>query len=229
MRWSTNLPTSGVGNLFHTVDQFQPGYIFQTGPQQSNAHAHLLQLVSHHDTDSVRGLGLHKMLRPAGIMVVIGTGNVFLMSVVPVTFGPIWSWFCPARNDFSMDWHRAAVRCLPTADVRNVCYQRRGTINFRTHKSTSKLRRCKLKVNKAFCFTQISFSDPQSFDALLLSFRFCTSVDDSKNKPSEILLLQEKWTILYRSIVLFFCTLSENFKASEFENLFNWVFKQRLN
>jgi len=64
------------------------------------AHASLLQLVSHRGTDSVRDVGLlcrNKMPRPAGIMVFNGTRSVFLMSVVPVTFGPIWSWFRTAR------------------------------------------------------------------------------------------------------------------------------------
>jgi len=60
------------------------------------AHSNLLQLVSHHGTDSVRDLGLlchNNMLRPVGIMAVNGTRSVFLLSVVPVTFGPIWPWF----------------------------------------------------------------------------------------------------------------------------------------
>jgi len=38
--------------------------------------------------------------RPVGIMVVNGTRSLFLMSVVPVTFGPIWPWFCRARQQF---------------------------------------------------------------------------------------------------------------------------------
>ena len=64
------------------------------------AHANLLQLVSHRGTDSVRDLGLpcrNKMLRPVGIMVVNGTRSVFIRSVVPVTFRPIWPWFRTAR------------------------------------------------------------------------------------------------------------------------------------
>jgi len=47
--------------------------------------SNLLQLVSHHGTDSVRDLGLlcrNKMVRPVRIMVVSGTCSVFLMSVV---------------------------------------------------------------------------------------------------------------------------------------------------
>jgi len=61
------------------------------------AHANLF---SHHGTDSTRDLGLlcrNKMLRPAVIMVFNGIRSVFFMSVVSVTFGPIWSWFRTAR------------------------------------------------------------------------------------------------------------------------------------
>jgi len=65
------------------------------------AHATLLQVVlSHRGTDSVNDLSLlcrNKMLRPARIMVVNGTRTVFLMAVVPVTFGPIGLWFRTAR------------------------------------------------------------------------------------------------------------------------------------
>ena len=88
-----------VGNLFPTADRFQPGNILQTGPKWNDerlAHANLLQLVSHRDTDSVRDMGLlccNKMLRPLRIMVFNGTRSVFLVSVVPVTFGLIWLWF----------------------------------------------------------------------------------------------------------------------------------------
>jgi len=55
-------------------------------------HVNLLQLVSHHDTDSVRELGLlccNKMLQSVRIMINNDTPNVFHMSVDPVTFGPI--------------------------------------------------------------------------------------------------------------------------------------------
>jgi len=51
-------------------------------------------------TDLVRDLGLlcrKKMLRPAWIMVVNCTRSVFFMSVVSVTFGPIWPWFRTAE------------------------------------------------------------------------------------------------------------------------------------
>jgi len=44
-------------------------------------NANLVQFISHHGTDSVRVLGLlcrTKMLRAAGMMVVIGTRNLFL-------------------------------------------------------------------------------------------------------------------------------------------------------
>jgi len=64
------------------------------------ANANLLQLVNHHGTDSVTDIGLlcrNKILRPVGIMVINGNCIVFLMSVVPVTFGPIWPWFRTAR------------------------------------------------------------------------------------------------------------------------------------
>jgi len=64
------------------------------------AHANLVQLVTHHATDSVRDLGLlcrNKMLRPVGIMVVNGTRSVLLMSVVPVASGPNWPWFRTIR------------------------------------------------------------------------------------------------------------------------------------
>jgi len=57
------------------------------------AHANLLQLV-------VRDHGLlscNKMSQPVGNMLVNGTRSAFLMSVVPVTFGPICPWFCTAR------------------------------------------------------------------------------------------------------------------------------------
>jgi len=55
------------------------------------AHANLFQFISHHSTDSVRDLVLlycNKMLRLVGIMVVIGTRSVFLMSVVLVQAWP---------------------------------------------------------------------------------------------------------------------------------------------
>jgi len=55
--------------------------------------------LSHHGTDSMRDLGLlclNKMLRPVGITF-SGTRNVFLTSVIPVTFGPAWPWFRTAR------------------------------------------------------------------------------------------------------------------------------------
>ena len=60
--------------------------------------------------DSMRDLGLicrNKLLRPIGIMAASDTLSVFLMSVVPVTFGPIWPWY-------RTDRHRVAARCLPT-------------------------------------------------------------------------------------------------------------------
>ena len=47
------------------------------------ANTNLLQLASHHGTDSVKDLGLlfrNKMLRPVDIMVVSDTRSVFLMS-----------------------------------------------------------------------------------------------------------------------------------------------------
>jgi len=62
--------TAGAGDLSRTADQFQPCLILRTGPQGHNEcwpHANLLQLVSHHGTDSVRDLGLlcrNKMLQP---------------------------------------------------------------------------------------------------------------------------------------------------------------------
>jgi len=81
------------------------------------AHANLLQLVSHHGTDSGRDLGLlcsTKMLRPVGIM--NGTRIVFLMSVVAVIFGTIWPSARPGNNFFT-DRQRVAARCLPTPAV----------------------------------------------------------------------------------------------------------------
>jgi len=48
-------------------------------------HVNILQLVSHHGTDSVRDLGLlcrSKMIRPVGIMVANGNHSVFLTSVI---------------------------------------------------------------------------------------------------------------------------------------------------
>jgi len=62
--------------------------------------ANLLQLICHHGIDSVRGLDLlycNNMLRPVGIMIINVTCSVFLTSVIPVTFGPIWSCFCRAK------------------------------------------------------------------------------------------------------------------------------------
>jgi len=67
------------------------------------AHADLLQLAWHHGYDSMRGLGLlcrNKVLRPAGIVTVNDTRGVFLMSVVPVNFGPIRLWFHTAGEQF---------------------------------------------------------------------------------------------------------------------------------
>jgi len=49
-------------------------FALRSGPQQNNeclAHANLLQLVTHHDTDAVRDMGLlccNNVLRPVGIM-----------------------------------------------------------------------------------------------------------------------------------------------------------------
>jgi len=43
-----------------------------------------------------------------------GTRNVFLMSVVPVTFGPLGLRSARSGNNFFTDRRRAAVRCLPT-------------------------------------------------------------------------------------------------------------------
>jgi len=64
----------------------------------------VLQLVSHSGTDAVRDIGMlcrNKMLQHLRIMAVNATRSVFLMSVVPVTSGPILPWFRTAR-------------CLPT-------------------------------------------------------------------------------------------------------------------
>jgi len=64
---------------------------------------------SFHGTDSVRDLGLlygNKILRSVVIMIVNDTSSVFLVAVVPVTFGPIWPWF---RTDGHLD----TARCLP--------------------------------------------------------------------------------------------------------------------
>jgi len=60
----------------------------------------VIHLVSYHGTDAVKDLDLlcrNKMLRPIGILLVNGTRSVFLMSVVPVTFGRIWPWFVTTR------------------------------------------------------------------------------------------------------------------------------------
>ena len=51
----------------------------------------------------MRDLGLlcrNEMLRSVGIMVVNGIRSVFLISVVPATFGPIWPWFRTAQQQF---------------------------------------------------------------------------------------------------------------------------------
>jgi len=45
-------------------------------------------------------------------MVINGTRSVFLMSVLPVTFGPIWHWFLTARQQILHGL--APARCLPT-------------------------------------------------------------------------------------------------------------------
>jgi len=97
-----------VGNLFHSADWFQPSIIFRTSPQLHNEHlanVNLLQLVTHHGTDSLRDLGLlchNKMLRPVGITVVNGTRSVpyvirsshFWINLALVPHGPatVSSW-----------------------------------------------------------------------------------------------------------------------------------------
>ena len=95
---------AGVGERFRTAERFQPGIILRTGPPyniECSLHANLLQLISHHGTDSVRDLGLFhrkKIPRPVGIAVVNAIRVLFLMAVVPGTFGPIWPWFHTARQ-----------------------------------------------------------------------------------------------------------------------------------
>jgi len=86
------------------------------------ANAILLQLISHQGTASVIYLGLlcrNKMIQPVRIIVVNGTRSVFLMPVVPDTFGPIWPWFRTAGNNLFTDRHRAVARSLPTSSLRN--------------------------------------------------------------------------------------------------------------
>jgi len=63
------------------------------------------------------------MLRPVGIMSVNGTRSVFLMSVVPDTFGPIWTCFLTAGKFFT-EGHRATARCLPIPGLRCGVYGR---------------------------------------------------------------------------------------------------------
>ena len=94
------LTSPEIGNLVCTADQFQPGIFCRPALNKIVniwCNANLLQLISHHGTFSVRDLGLlccNKILWPAVIRVVIATRSVFLVSVISVTFGLIWPWFC---------------------------------------------------------------------------------------------------------------------------------------
>jgi len=78
------------------------------------AHANLLQLVGHHGNDSVTQWEIWacfvaiRYFQPVEVMVVNGTRSVFLTSVVPVTFEPIWP--RPGNNVFT-DRHQAAAWC----------------------------------------------------------------------------------------------------------------------
>jgi len=92
------------------------------------AHPNLLQLVSHHGTDSVRDLGLlcrNKMHRPVGIMVVNGTHSVFLMPVIPVTFVLILPWCC--------DLFFAVQRTSTNSAVNRRCCNRTNVISVHSY------------------------------------------------------------------------------------------------
>jgi len=76
----------GLATFFALRTGFSQNYFAdRLSIKESLTHANLLQLASHHDTDSVSDLELlcrSKTLRPIGIMVVNSTRSVFLMSVV---------------------------------------------------------------------------------------------------------------------------------------------------
>jgi len=118
---------SGVGNVFHTADRFQPGSILRTGPQQHNeCLAHISQLVSHHGTDSVRDLSLlcrNKMLRPVWIMLVNDTAVCSLCQSFQSLLDQFGLGSARPGKNFFTDRHRAATLCLSSPAIYDTVFR----------------------------------------------------------------------------------------------------------